>query len=100
MATPRYLCSELVRLVTDGRGQWVNLEEIWAEGAVLACEEEVGPGAPARISTDEVSFEGAVTAVERDEFGWRVEIAFSADTPWSIERWRPEHALDPDSLNR
>jgi hypothetical protein len=113
--TPRFLCSQLVRLVVcDPRAtdtdclraqqqpcaaeQWVNLEEIWGSGAVLECEEEVGNGALVKISADDVSFSGRVTAVERHEFGWQVEMAFSPLTPWTIEQWRPEHALDPATL--
>ncbi len=105
MNTPRYLCSHLVRLVVSAPGtpetrgeQWVNLEEIWGEGAVLECEEEVANGALVLILSDELSFEGRVTRVEREETGWRVEVALSTLTHWSIEQWRPEHALDPASL--
>lgn len=98
MNTPRYLCSQLVRLVIGDREHWVNLEEIWGNGAVLGCEEEVANGALVRILSDDLSFEGRVTGVEHEETGWRAEVAFSAQTPWSIEQWRPEHALDPTSL--
>jgi hypothetical protein len=104
MTRPRYLCSQLVRLfifdprATDDREQWVNLEEICCDGAVLECENEIRCGVLARISCDDASFEGHVTAVEREEFGWRVELVFSALTPWSIEQWRPDHAFDPDTL--
>jgi len=102
MDTPRYLCSQLVRLwisgASDGGEQWANLEEIWNSGAVLECEEAVDTGAMARMSSEEVSFEGRVTAVEQHEFGWRVELAFSPPALWSIEQWRPEHALDPNTL--
>jgi hypothetical protein len=65
---------------------------------VLECENEVRCGALARISSGDASFEGHVTAVEREEFGWRVELALSELTPWSIEQWRPDHAFDPDTL--
>ena len=108
MNTPRYLCSQLVRLVvseppgTDTGGdraeRWVNLEEIWGDGAVLGCEDEVANGALVLILSDDLSFEGQVTGVKQEETGWRVEVALSALTPWSIEQWRPEHALDPTSL--
>jgi hypothetical protein len=96
--TPRYLCSHLVRLVADGREQWVNLEEIWAGGAVLGCEEKVTDGALVLILSDDVSFEAIVTRVKLDETGCQVEVAFSPLTPWSIEKWLPEHALDPAKL--
>ena len=100
MSTPRYLCSHLVRLLVDDREQWVNLEEIWGDGAELGCEEEVGRGALALILSEGLSFEGRVTEVEREETGWRVEVSFSPLTPWSIEQWLPEHALDPAKLGR
>ena len=99
MSSARYLCSQLVRLaVPDLPEQWVTLEEIWNDGAVLDCETEVGLGVSATISADEVSFTGRITAVERYEFGWRAEITFSPLTRWTIERWRPEHAIDPNRL--
>lgn len=105
-STPRYLCSQLVQLVSseprapEYREQWVNLEEIWDGGAVLECDEEVGAGMLATIFADGVSFSGRVTAVERHEIGWRVEMAFSAQTPWNIEFWQPEHALDAEALGQ
>ena len=99
--TPRYLCSHLVRLLVFGpraTEQWANLEEIWCSGAVLECEEKIAGGTLVKISAGDVSFSGCVTAVEGHEFGWQVEITFSPLTPWTIERWRPEHALDPATL--
>lgn len=98
---PHYLCSHLVRLRisdADATEQWANLEEIWGSGAVLECEEDVNPGTTAKISADNVSFSGRVTATERHEFGWRIEITFSPLTPWTIERWSPEHALNLATL--
>jgi hypothetical protein len=97
MHTPRYLCSHLVRLhAPGGREQWVNLEEIWSDGAVFACEEEVVSDALVNFSTGDVSFEGRVTAVERDEFGWCIEMAFADNVQWTLEKFRPDHALNPD----
>jgi hypothetical protein len=98
MNTPRYLCSHLVRLRVDDCEEWVNLEEIWAGGAVLECEEEVEGGALVRMLSEGGSFMGRVTGVKRTAIGWRVEVAFSPLTPWSIEKWVPEHAVDPASL--
>jgi len=91
----RYLCSHLVRLVSDGHEQWANLEEIWETGAALDCEEQIAPDVAATFSADDVSFEGRITKVEKTRFGWRIEMELSPETPWSIERWKPEHALDP-----
>jgi hypothetical protein len=94
----RYLCSQLVRLVVGGREQWVNLEEIWAAGAMLDSEAAVDAGVSAEISTGDVRYPGRVIAAEPYEYGWRVEMAFSPGNRWSIERWRPEHAFDPETL--
>jgi hypothetical protein len=98
MAAPRYLCSHLVRFSADNCEQWANLEEIQQNGAVLECDEAVRDDAVAKISAGDVSFEGRVTAVQQHEFGWRVEMAFSHLTPWTIEQWKPGHALDPAKL--
>ena len=99
MSSPRYLCSQLVRLAVRGLPeQWVNLEEIWDDGAMLECETEVEPGVDATFSTDEVSFTGRITAVEKQESGWELEITFSPMTQWTIEKWRPDHAIDPKTL--
>jgi hypothetical protein len=98
-AEPRYLCSHLVVLIVGDRDQCVNLEEIWESGAVVECEEAVVTGVSADILADDIVFSGRVIAVERHEFAWRAEIAFCAHTLWSMERWRPEHSLDPQELN-
>ena len=98
MNTSRFLCSHLVLLSTGGKQLWVNLEEIWRGGALLTCEEAVGEGHDARISSGEMVFEGRIIAVEHDELGWQVEVSFSERTPWSIEEWKPEHLLDPSTL--
>lgn len=100
MATPRYLCSHLVRLVAEGREQWVNLEEIWESGAVLECEEPVDNGLQVEILAGETSFEGHATEVEQHEFGWRLTMTFSPLTPWKIELWRPEHTLNAEELGQ
>ena len=92
----RYLCSQLVRLVTEGREQWANLEEIRETGAVLDCEEQVTPDGAATFYAGDISFTGRITKAEKNRFGWRIELEL--ETPWSIERWKPEHLLDPGKL--
>ena len=98
MDSPRYLCSQLVRLLAGDREQWAVLGEIWETGAVLDCEEAVADGLPVGILADDVTFSGRVAAVKQYEFGWQVEVRFSPLTPWRIERWQPEHALNPAKL--
>ena len=65
---------------------------------MLDCEAEVALGVSAMISADDVSFPGRITAVDRHEFGWWAEITFSPSTRWTIEKWVPEHAVDPKAL--
>ena len=76
----------------------VNLEEIWESGAVLECEDEPPAGVPAEIRCQGVTLCGRLTKVEEHEFGWRAEMEFSPLTPWSPERFQPDHMLNPADL--
>ncbi len=94
----RYLCSHLVTLVFGGQSRVVNLEEICRTGACLESDGPVPAGVAVEIRTDGVQFQGTVTEVEEHELGWRIELEFSPLTPWSVEHFRPQHLLDPLSL--
>jgi hypothetical protein len=96
--TPHYLCSQLVELFSGGKTQWVNLEEIWRDGALLECEEAVAIGAEAAILAGEAQLRGVVSRVDQDEFGWQAEVTFSDGAVWSIETWKPSHLLAPRDL--
>jgi hypothetical protein len=96
----RYLCSQLATLTIEGQAHGVNIEEIWETGVALECETPVVADVPASISAEGVAFEGRVSNVRQDELGWRVEIEFSPETPWSPVQWRPDHLLDPAALKR
>ena len=87
----RYLCSHLVSLRANSRESTVNLEEIWQSGATIECEDTVEKGAAVEIRCDAAVFAGRATRVERHEYGWRVDIEFSPLTPWSLEKFRPQH---------
>ena len=54
----------------------------------------------ASLSVESASFQGRLNAVQQEEFGWRVEMEFSSETPWSPELWRPDHLLDPAVLKQ
>jgi hypothetical protein len=99
MDAPRYLCSQLVTLSWDDGATIVNLEEIQAEGCVLESETELPVGDEVEIRCGEVFFAGKITKAEEHGFGWRIEVEFSPLTPWSIERFRPEHLFDPASMS-
>ena len=98
MENRRYLCSQLATLTVDGQAQWVNIEEIWDTGVILESEAEIMAGTRASLSVEGASFQGRLSDVRREEFGWRVEMEFSPETPWAPEQWRPDHLLDPAVL--
>jgi hypothetical protein len=98
MTPPRYLCSHLVTLCCNGREIGAILEEIWREGAVLECDEEPQTEGHIEMQCGPAFFGGTLKAPEKHAFGWRVEMAFSPETPWSEQIFRPDHMLDPESL--
>lgn len=93
MSARRYLCSELVTLRFDTSERVVNLEEIWDTGAVFEAEERVEEGARVEMRAGQAFFAGKVTGVEQHEFGWRLEVEFSTLTPWSMDRFLPQHLV-------
>ncbi len=94
----RYLCSDLVVLRTNDEKSVVNivvnLEEIWASGAVIDSEKPVGTGSKLEIQAGDARFQGMAKSVEHHEFGWRVEMEFSPLTPWSPGLFTPKHLLE------
>jgi hypothetical protein len=94
----RYLCSHLVKISWDDGATIANLEEIDAEGAWLESEVGLSPETVVELRSGSAYFEGKITKAEEHEFGWKICLQFSPLTPWSIERFRPEHLLDLTSL--
>lgn len=99
MNPQRFLCSQLVGL-TQNCGDSpaesiVNLEEIWTNGAILESETAVKQGVEVELRCGAAFFAGRVMDAEPHEFGWRVEVEFSAATPWDPAAFRPDHLLDP-----
>lgn len=60
----------------------------------MDAEEPFPTFAAAEIRTGGVTLCGRLTRVERHAFGWRIEMQLSPLTPWSVEKFRPEHLLD------
>ncbi len=77
--------------------QVVNLEEIWATGALLECEDALPVHEGVEIRWDSVMLAGRVRAVEAHEFGFRVEVELSALTPWSPALGDVAHAVDVET---
>jgi hypothetical protein len=94
----RYLCSQLVALRCGGETRTVNLEEIWESGAIFETEEPVSSSGWAEFRCGGFTLCGRLTRTEPHEFGWRIEMEFSPLTPWSPERFRPDHLLDPSEI--
>jgi hypothetical protein len=94
----RYLCSQLVALRCGGPSLTVNLEEIWENGAILESDEAIPLCSLAELHCGGVSLYGRLTRAEKHDFGWRFEMEFSPLTPWSPERFRPDHLLDLSGL--
>ena len=98
MNSQRYLCSHLVALRNNSEESSVhlvaNLEEIWATGAVIESEKPVKEGTNMEMRCGSALFAGRVVQVERHEFGWRLQVEFSPLTPWSLEKFEPQHLLN------
>ena len=95
MASPRYLCSHIATVKLAGAAWPVLIEEIWAEGAVVESEDEIPAAEFAQLECGGPFFAGRIGKAEQNEFGWRSEISFDAQTPWSEKIFRPSHLLDP-----
>ena len=78
----------------------MNIEEIWETGVVLESEAEMAVGVAAALAAGDAAFHGRTKEVQKEDFGWRVEMEFSPETPWLPERWRPDHLLDPAVLKQ
>jgi len=95
------LCSHLASIRVSDKVWPVLIEEIWREGAILECEEEIPQIEFAELDCggpffgDKLIFEGRLSRASEHEFGWRTEMTFSAGTLWSEKKFRPSHLLDP-----
>ncbi len=95
----RYLCSDLVVLKTASHEFTVNLEEIWAAGAIVDAEDALEQGAEMTIrGGGGQEFSGRVVRVIQHEFGWFAEVEFAPLSPWSKERFLPLHLLELEPL--
>jgi hypothetical protein len=98
MAPVRYLCSHLMTVRWEEGAIVANLEEISATGAVLESEVELPAGTTVELRSGATYFEGEIQKAEEHDFGWRITVELSPFTPWSVERFRPEHLLDLTTL--
>jgi hypothetical protein len=94
----RFLCSHLATVRVSGKVWTVLIEEIWRDGAILECEEEIPQAEFAELDCGGPFFAGKLNGSAQHEFGWRAEMKFSAETPWSEKKFRPSHLLDPSKV--
>ncbi len=94
----RHLCSEQVSVIcSDLEGWWhtvpANLEEIDENSATVLSEASISNGKKVRILCESNQLRGVVTACEKDELGYFIEVRLDPDSRWS-ERWfTPQHFL-------
>jgi hypothetical protein len=95
------LCSEILDLHllrTAGRQRELkaNLEQIWAEGALLLTDLRVPLSTPTWFAAGGREFRGTVTARKFVKgLGYFVEVQFASNSLWSKQEYRPKHLLNP-----
>ena len=94
----RHFCSEQVSVVCSDLGGWwhtvpANLEEIDEWSATVLSEASISKGKHVRILCASNQLRGVVTACEKDELGFFIDVKLDPDSRWS-ERWfTPQHFL-------
>ena len=92
----RYLCSDLVKLALEGaQPVTVILENISASDACVQSDDVVPEGARVELICRDTRLTGAVRSCLRQDDAYFVDIVFDADSKWSMEKYKPQHLLDP-----
>lgn len=93
---PRYLCSDLVKLVAEGaQPVTVILENISASEACVQSDSAVPEGARVELICRDTRLTGAVRSCLPRDDAYFVDIVFDAGSQWSMEKYKPRHLLDP-----
>jgi hypothetical protein len=96
---PRYMCSELVKIVThnpDGppAETVANLEDISPSGACVQLEVAIREGTDIVIVCSACLFKGTVRYCRFVEIGYDVGVEFESRGSWDRRRFEPDHLLD------
>ncbi len=96
---PRYMCSELVRVISLSPEQpqsetVANLEDISPSGACLQLEEAIHVGTDIEILCSTCRLKGKVRYCRFVEIGYDVGVEFQPRKAWDPGRFLPEHMLD------
>jgi hypothetical protein len=95
---PRYMCSELVKILVRHEDQTVreavaNLEDISPSGARVQLDEAVRSGAGIEIVCSTCRFKGKVRNCRFGGSLYDVGIAFDDPGAWDASRYEPAHLL-------
>jgi hypothetical protein len=99
----RLLCAHLVTLVLDagnrkGPSVLANLEDISTGGACLQMDQPIPIDAKVRLICASCEFRGRVRHCQFREIGYYAGIQFEAGNEWSVQKFVPDHLLDPAAL--
>lgn len=99
----RMLCADLVDVHwKDKAGKTktavANLEDISLSGACLQMENTVPLGTMVKITCSKGGFGGKVTYCVYREIGYFIGIEFGPEFQWSLQKFKPQHYLDPRRL--
>lgn len=96
---PRYMCSELVKIVTPGADgplaeAVANLEDISPSGACVQLEEAIRVGTEIEIVCSACRLKGKVRYCRFVEIGYDVGVELVPRAAWDRRRFEPDHLLD------
>ncbi|MBZ5620613.1 MAG: PilZ domain-containing protein [Acidobacteriia bacterium] len=96
---PRYMCSDLVRIVIhrlEGppAEAVANLEDISPSGACVQLEAAIREGTDIEIVCANCRLQGKVRHCRFVEIGYDVGVEFEPRRAWDRRRFEPDHLLD------
>ena len=100
---PRYMCSELVRVVTASDAQpgvVANLEDISPSGACVQLESAIAVDTAIEIVCSSCRLKGKVRYCRFVELGYDVGVELEPRGSWDRNRFKPEHLLDMPMVRR
>ena len=92
--SPRYLCSHLVELRAEVELPAL-LEDLSREGAGIALEAALAPGAEIELVTPGLRASAQVRYCLPRETDFRLGLEFLNGVRWQLDRWQPDHLFLP-----
>lgn len=99
----RLLCADLVEIhwrekSGKNRKGIANLEDISLSGACLQTDFPIPKEVRVRIVYPQGNLNGTVKYCVYREIGYFLGIEFAPDVRWSLQKYKPQHLLDPRRL--